>query len=51
MNAPLVSSGQWKRVFEQLIAIGIKLDFEIEQIILAYFLKHQKNIERQINKY
>lgn len=51
MNSPLGSSGQWKRAFEQLIAIGILLDFEIEQIILGYYLKNQKNIERQLNNY
>lgn len=51
MNSPLGSSGQWKTAFEQLIAIGIQLDFKIEQIILAYYLKNQKNIERQVNGY
>lgn len=51
MNSPLESSGQWKTAFEQLIAIGIKLDFDINQIVLGYYLKNQKNIERQLNKY
>jgi dimeric dUTPase (all-alpha-NTP-PPase superfamily) len=51
MNSPIGSSGQWKTAFEQLIAIGIKLDFEIEQIILGFYLKHQKNLERQMNNY
>lgn len=51
MESPIGSSGQWKRAFEQLIQIGIRLDFEIEQIILAYYLKNQKNIERQMSGY
>lgn len=51
MNNPLSSSGQWRNAFEQLIAIGVKLGFTIEDITLAYFLKHQKNIERQMNNY
>lgn len=51
MECPLDSSGQWKRTFEYLIAIGIKLGFELEEIELAYYLKNQKNIERQLAKY
>lgn len=51
MNSPISSSGQWKRAFEHLITLGIKLGFDIEQITLAYYLKNQKNIERQMNNY
>jgi dimeric dUTPase (all-alpha-NTP-PPase superfamily) len=51
MESPIGSSGQWKTAFEQLIAIGVKLGFEIEQIQLAYYLKNQENIERQMRNY
>src|SRR5574342_668054 len=51
MENPIGSSGQWKRMFEYLICIGIKLGFTIEEITLNYLLKNQKNIERQIQKY
>jgi dimeric dUTPase (all-alpha-NTP-PPase superfamily) len=51
MESGIGSAGAWKRVFEQLIAIGVKLGFEIEQIELAYLLKNQKNIQRQVNNY
>ena len=51
MNSPISSSGQWKRAFEHLLAIGMKLGFEIEQMELAYYLKNQKNIERQMSGY
>lgn len=51
MENPLRSSSLWKKCFEQLLAIGIQLGFSLEQIQLAYLLKNQKNIERQINKY
>lgn len=51
MNNPITSSGQWKNAFEQLIAIGVKLGFTLEDIQLAYYLKNQENIERQIRKY
>lgn len=43
------SSGQWKRAFEQLIAIGVRLGFDLKQIELAYLLKQKKNIERQLH--
>lgn len=45
------SSGQWKNGFEQLMMIGIKLGFEPEQMILAYYLKNQENVERQVRNY
>jgi dimeric dUTPase (all-alpha-NTP-PPase superfamily) len=51
MNSPIGSSGQWKNTIEQLFCIGIKLGFNIDEIELWYHIKHQKNIERQINKY
>jgi dimeric dUTPase (all-alpha-NTP-PPase superfamily) len=51
MENPIGSSGQWKDAFEQLIAIGVKLGFDIEQIELAYLMKNKKNIERQLQKY
>jgi dimeric dUTPase (all-alpha-NTP-PPase superfamily) len=51
MESGIGSSGQWKRAFEQLIAIGIQLGFDLEQIKLSYLLKNQKNIERQLQKY
>jgi dimeric dUTPase (all-alpha-NTP-PPase superfamily) len=51
MDNPISSSGQWKDAFEQLIAIGVKLGFEIEQIQLAYYLKNQENMERQMRNY
>jgi dimeric dUTPase (all-alpha-NTP-PPase superfamily) len=51
MESSIGSAGGWKRVFEQLIAIGVKLGFSLEQIELAYLLKNQKNIERQLQKY
>jgi dimeric dUTPase (all-alpha-NTP-PPase superfamily) len=51
MESRIGSSGQWKEAFEFLIAIGIKLGFDIKQIELAYLLKNQKNIERQLRNY
>jgi dimeric dUTPase (all-alpha-NTP-PPase superfamily) len=51
MENGIASSGNWKRCFEQLLAIGIKLGFTLEEIELAYLLKNQKNIERQTQKY
>jgi dimeric dUTPase (all-alpha-NTP-PPase superfamily) len=51
MENPIASSGQWKRTFEQLIAIGIKLGFTLDEIETAYLLKNKKNIERQISNY
>jgi dimeric dUTPase (all-alpha-NTP-PPase superfamily) len=51
MENPIGSSGQWKNAFEQLIAIGVKLGYTLEEIQLSYLLKNQKNIERQIQKY
>ena len=51
MENPLGSSGQWKRAFEYLIQIGIKLNYTLDEIELSYYLKQQKNIERQLNKY
>jgi dimeric dUTPase (all-alpha-NTP-PPase superfamily) len=51
MECPINSAGEWKEIFEYLIAIGIRLGFTIEQIELAYLLKNQKNIERQLQKY
>ena len=51
MENPIGSSGQWKIAFEQLIAIGIKLNYTLEEIELAYYLKNQENIERQMRKY
>jgi dimeric dUTPase (all-alpha-NTP-PPase superfamily) len=51
MESRIESAGQWKNNFEQLVQIGVKLGFTIEQMELAYYLKKQKNIERQMNKY
>jgi dimeric dUTPase (all-alpha-NTP-PPase superfamily) len=51
MNNPIGSAGQWKTAFEQLIAIGIKLGYTLEEIELAYYLKNQENIERQMRNY
>lgn len=51
MESGLHSSGQWKSVFEYLICIGVKAGFSIEQIELNYYLKNQKNIERQFSGY
>jgi dimeric dUTPase (all-alpha-NTP-PPase superfamily) len=51
MESGIGSAGAWKHAFEQLIAIGVKLGFDIEQIELAYLMKNQKNIERQLQKY
>jgi dimeric dUTPase (all-alpha-NTP-PPase superfamily) len=51
MESPIGSSGQWKRAFERLIAIGVKLGYNIEEITLAYLLKNQENIERQMRNY
>jgi dimeric dUTPase (all-alpha-NTP-PPase superfamily) len=51
MESRIGSSGQWKTAFEQLIAIGIKLGYTLEDIELAYLLKQQKNIERQRRNY
>lgn len=45
------SSGQWKNGFEQLIMIGIKLGFDIDQMTLAYFIKNKENIARQNRGY
>jgi dimeric dUTPase (all-alpha-NTP-PPase superfamily) len=51
MESGIGSSGQWKRAFEQLIAIGIKLGFSLDQIQISYLLKNKKNIERQNANY
>ena len=51
MESPIGSSGQWKRAFEQLICIGVKLGFSISEIQLAYLAKNRKNIERQKSNY
>lgn len=51
MERPIKSAGQWKGSLEQLVAIGIKLGYSIEQIELAYYSKNRKNIERQQNNY
>jgi dimeric dUTPase (all-alpha-NTP-PPase superfamily) len=51
MESEIGSSGQWKNNFEQHIQIGLRLGFTIKEMELAYFLKRQKNFERQINKY
>jgi dimeric dUTPase (all-alpha-NTP-PPase superfamily) len=51
MENGIHSSGQWKRAFEQLIAIGIKLGFGTGEIEEAYYKKNQKNIERQQANY
>jgi dimeric dUTPase (all-alpha-NTP-PPase superfamily) len=51
MESGIHSSGQWKTVFEYLLCIGNKLGFDIAQIELAYLLKNQENIERQMRNY
>jgi dimeric dUTPase (all-alpha-NTP-PPase superfamily) len=51
MQSEIGSSGQWKVAFEKLIAIGVKLGYNIEEITLAYLLKNQENIERQMRNY
>ena len=51
MENGIASSGNWKRCFEQFIAIGYRLGFTLEEIENAYLEKNKKNIERQINKY
>jgi dimeric dUTPase (all-alpha-NTP-PPase superfamily) len=51
MENSIDSSGRWKSSFEQLIAIGLMLGFEEEQMLLAYHLKNQENIERQLRNY
>ena len=51
MESPIGSSGQWKRAFEFLILIGVKLGYTLDEIELNYYLKNQKNIERQMRNY
>jgi dimeric dUTPase (all-alpha-NTP-PPase superfamily) len=51
MENSIDSSSKWKRTFEQLIAIGIKLGYTLDEIETAYLLKNKKNIERQISNY
>jgi dimeric dUTPase (all-alpha-NTP-PPase superfamily) len=51
MESPIGSSGQWKTAFEQLIAIGVHLGYNVKDIELAYLLKNQENIERQMRNY
>jgi dimeric dUTPase (all-alpha-NTP-PPase superfamily) len=51
MENDIGSSGQWKTAFEMLIAIGRKLNYTLEEIELAYYLKNQENIERQMRNY
>ena len=51
MNNDLASSGKWKNAFEQLIAIGLKLGFSLEEQIHAYLAKNKKNVERQKDHY
>lgn len=51
MENGIGSSGQWKTAFEQLICIGVKLGYSLEEIHLSYLLKNQKNIERQLANY
>lgn len=51
MKSEIASSGHWKNAFEQLIAIGIKMDFTLDEMTDAYRAKNKKNIQRQINHY
>jgi dimeric dUTPase (all-alpha-NTP-PPase superfamily) len=44
-------SAVWKKGFEKLICIGLKLGFSIGEMETNYFMKWNKNIERQVNGY
>jgi dimeric dUTPase (all-alpha-NTP-PPase superfamily) len=45
------SSGKWINGFEQLICIGLKLDYTIDEILQAYRDKREENFRRQERKY
>jgi dimeric dUTPase (all-alpha-NTP-PPase superfamily) len=50
-RSELHSAGDWKQAFEQLICIGLKLGFSSGEILAAYYLKSNTNIERQKQNY
>lgn len=50
-NLGISSSGQWKTVFEMLVAIGTNLGFSTGEIEAAYYLKSDVNIQRQQDNY
>lgn len=47
MNNNFDSSGKWKNGFEQLICIGHKLGYSLEEMEQAYKDKREKNFQRQ----
>jgi dimeric dUTPase (all-alpha-NTP-PPase superfamily) len=51
MDNPIDSSSKWKRAFEQLICIGIKLGYSLDEIQEMYLLKNSININRQKQNY
>jgi dimeric dUTPase (all-alpha-NTP-PPase superfamily) len=51
MENPIDSSSKWKRTFEQLIVIGIKLGYTLDEIQEMYLLKNSININRQKQNY
>lgn len=51
MNNNFDSSGKWKNGFEQLICIGHKLGYSLEEMEQAYKNKREINFKRQEEKY
>lgn len=46
-EAGFSSSGQWKRMFMNYLAVGKKLGFSEAEIVAAYMAKNEKNHARQ----
>jgi dimeric dUTPase (all-alpha-NTP-PPase superfamily) len=51
MNNPISSAGEWKNTFEQLVAIGLKLHYTLDEIQKMYILKNSINVNRQRQNY
>jgi dimeric dUTPase (all-alpha-NTP-PPase superfamily) len=51
MENGIASSGNWKRCFEKLIAIMLKMGFDIDNIEKAYLEKNLENVNRQKRGY
>ncbi|CDQ17966.1 dUTP diphosphatase [Halobacillus karajensis] len=45
------SSGEWLRVFETYLSLGVSLGFTLEEMEQAYYDKNEINHRRQINGY
>lgn len=51
MGSLFENERSWKFQFELLLAIGLKLGFSIAEMEVAYYLKNEKNIQRQQSNY